>query len=499
ITGLAFQPFNLWLLIFIGIAGFTMTLRTSDRILPTLGLGLGYGLGLCGTTLNWMAAIFFEAMVAMVVAVALFYAVLALGIHLSLRSRFWPLLAAGCWTVLETVITRWPFDGFGWVRIGYAMIDSPLAWGYPLIGVVGVGFATTLCSQWLAWLVQNRKPKLTARKLISGLTGLAVPVGVCSCGLAIPPGEVTDQVVVGWVQGGAPGGGVYGLGPVRTITKNQVLGTQRLIESVQASELADPDFIVWPENGTDLDPMHDNETLNLVKQALALAQRPLLLGIMAKGPGEKERQTASLWWNPTGEPGPYYAKRGIVPFGEWVPHREILEPLFPVLSYVGAQSVRGTEPGVMQVKLNDERDLNIGILVCYDVSFDSYVYDVVKAEAQVIVVQSSNAMYQGTGQIAQQFAMTRVRAAEIRREIQVVTTSGASGLIGPYGEILRSAPHSASAYGVDTMALRSGQTPAIWLASWLEIVLTIGCLVGVIGCGLLSTVKRSFAASRMEK
>src|SRR5699024_2716556 len=113
--------------------------------------------------------------------------------------------------------------------------------------------------------------------------------------------------------------------------------------------------------------------------------------------------------------------------------RELFLPLIPQLRYVGAQSVPGTQAGVLPATLRDGRTAMLGVLICFDVAFDDVVYDLPGNDAQIIVVQSSNAMYQGSSQIEQQFAITRARAAELRREVLVVTTSGISGVIDPSG------------------------------------------------------------------
>jgi apolipoprotein N-acyltransferase len=159
------------------------------------------------------------------------------------------------------------------------------------------------------------------------------------------------------------------------------------------------------------------------------------------------------------DPGPTYVKRSLVPFGEWIPFREILLPLIPQLRYVGAQSVPGTKPGILQGTLRNGRTANFGILICFDVAFDNVAYDLPNGDAQIIVVQSSNAMYQGSSQVEQQFAITRARAAELRREVLVVTTSGISGVIDPTG-VPQSRVSSGAATGTVVMPLRNGSTPA---------------------------------------
>ena len=99
--------------------------------------------------------------------------------------------------------------------------------------------------------------------------------------------------------------------------------------------------------------------------------------------------------------------------------------------------------------------------------------------AQVLVVQSNNATYGGTGQIEQQFAITRARAMEARREIAVATTNSVSGHIDRNGRVTaRTAEFTADSM-VFGMPLRTGLTPAISLAPWLERVLAV---VGLLAC-----------------
>lgn len=474
-TGLAFQPFNLWPLAFLGVAGLSVSVLAAKGYRGAAGLGLIFGLSFLGLGLNWMQVIFLQAMFGLVGLESLFFVGLGLLIRLGGRSRWWPLLAAGSWVAIEFSYSHFPFDGFGWLRLGYAMVDSPLAWAYPLVGVLGVSLAVALIGQGLAWWLQ----RLTWRRASIAFAATAAIALVSSAGILVAPGAQSGSVDVGWVQGGAPGGGVYGLGPARTITKNQLAQTVRLADQVDAGQLPTPAFVVWPENSTDADPFTDPETGRLVQAAVTRLQTPLLVGAILSGPAAGQRQTASLWWDPATGVTASYIKRGIVPFGEWVPLRDLLLPLIPELAYVGDQSVAGDRPGVLDVRLADGRPLKVGVLVCYDLAFDSYAHDLATNGAQVVVVQSSNAMYQGTGQIDQQFAMTRARAMELRREVLVVTTSGVSGLINADGSIAFAVGDHASASGVVTLPERDGATPAIWVSGWLEALTLAGLLLGL--------------------
>ena len=502
-TALGFEPFAWWPLLFVGVAGFSLVVLGAGRLRQALLLGFCYGLGYMGLGLNWMRAIFLDALVGIVLVTSMLYVLLAALVFALRRLALWPAGAAAAWVAVEALISRWPFDGFGWMRLGYGMTDSPLSGLYPLIGVAGMTFVIALIGQGLLWLAQPVGPathvvdpavhSVIPAKTESSHSGWArqrlLPAAAClsavlllaaGAGTLIPPGVATGETTtVGWVQGGAPGGGVYGIGPTGTTTTNHLAETTALFGRIDRGELPRPDFVVWPENGTDLDPRYDAWTASMLRQALEAAGTPILVGTILAGPGEDERQTASLWLDPVEGELERYVKRGIVPFGEFVPFRDILLPLIPKLSYVGPQSIPGTEPGVITARTAGG-EFPLGVLVCYDVSFDHIVYDTVRYGGQVLVVQSSNAMYQGTGQIDQQFAITRARAAELRREVLVVTTSGVSGLIRADGGVEFSVSDPGAASGVVELPLREGVTPAVSVGPGLEGlgVLTVLLLAG---------------------
>jgi apolipoprotein N-acyltransferase len=424
--------------------------------------GTAFGLALTSITLNWMRLIDLGAAAGLVVAISAWYAVLGVATNLARRTRWWPLLASGLWVLMEYAASRFPFGGFGWLRLGYTMIDSPLSGLFPLVGVGGVSLATAIAAQSLVWVGVHPSPR---RATASALTFVAL-LGSALAGAAVPASRTEGTITLGWVQGGAPGGGVFGIGPARSTAVRHATQTTALGNDIRRGDAPQPDAVIWPENSTDLDPGADPMTRRLIENSVAAVNAPILVGTILNGPGADQRQTASQWWSEQGA-GARYIKRSLVPFGEWIPFRDILLPLIPELRYVGAQSVPGTLPGILSLTLRDGRRATVGVLLCFDVAFDQVAYDLPTGDAQIVVVQSSNAMYQGSSQVDQQFAITRARAAELRREVLVVTTSGISGLIDPYGTPSLRIDRGAAS-GVATIALRSGATPAALIAVPLQ-------------------------------
>ncbi|MFT3874901.1 MAG: apolipoprotein N-acyltransferase [Propioniciclava sp.] len=478
----SFMPFNVWPLAFVAVAVLVWTASRAGRLRAAVGQGWAFGLVFMGTSLVWQTEILILSYTALTVMMSAFYAGLGGALFAVRRLPAAPLWGAAAWTAMEWLTSVVPFGGFAWMRLGYTQLDSPLAAFYPLTGAASVTFWIALTGALLARLADAGRVRTG---IALGLTAALVSAAALT---GLPAASAPEQSVnVGWVQPGAPGGGVYGLGPARTITYNSAAETGRLMARVRAGDEPAPAFLVWPENSTDMDPRSDAPTLRAVESAVAGAGLGILVGSIYSDDAREERQTVAVWWDADG-PELAYAKRNLVPFGEWIPFRDVLLPLIPELRYVGYQSVPGTTPGTFPVTLPDGREITGGVVICYEVVYPETVYQAAR-QAQVMIVQSSNAMYQGTIQIDQQFAATRVRAAEMRREILVVTTSGISGLIGTHGEVLERVPDSVPASGVHALPLRTGVTPAMVLSRFVEGALAAVGAVGVL-LGMVTTARR---------
>ncbi|HYI59938.1 MAG TPA: apolipoprotein N-acyltransferase [Microlunatus sp.] len=501
LTGLAWQPYGLWPLLLVGIPALTLLVRDASPARPrrsAFGVGYLYGLGMLGISISWIHVLGVWIAVLLIAFEALFFGLLGLTLHLTAALRWWPLAAALCWSLIEFLYARVPFGGFGWIRLAYAAVDTPFAGFLPVIGVAGVSFLVALVAQLVGYavvvVVVHRHHLSTAgRRLLPYGVGVVV-LALLGAGLRLVPlgaDQTQGDMHVGIVQGNVPGRGIEALGRMRSVTNNHLSETIDLMVAARLGATPMPDFIVWPENSTDIDPTLDPVTGRTVQAAATIADRPILVGAVMEGPGPDERQTAALWWDPVAGVLARYNKQNLVPFGEWIPFREQLLPLVPILKEVGAQSVPGTTPGVLTVPLAD-RTVKIGDIICFELAYDSTIYDTVSSGAQVLLVQSNNATYGGTGQIEQQFAITRARAMETRREIAVATTNSVSGFIDRDGHVVARTDEFTAASMVVPMPLRQGLTPAVIVAPWVDRALAAGALVACL-LGLMALARRGHA------
>lgn len=487
--GLAWQPYGVWPVWLVGIPLLLIAVH-GQRPRRAFGLGYVFGLTLLTVTIGWIEVLGTWIAALLILFESLFLALLGVALTLISRLRLWPLWSAFAWTALEFAYSRVPFGGFGWVRLAYAAVDTPLAGFLPLIGVPGVSFLVALTAAGFAWtvlwllrngragLVRARRPALAA---LAGVVVVAA-AGVGLRGLQFEPASGdAGTVKVGVVQGNVPGRGMDAMGEARSVTNNHLSETIELTARWRSGLVPEPDFILWPENSTDIDPLLDETTRQVVQSAAAVSGKPILVGAVTRGPGPDERQTTALWWDPQQGILGRYDKRNLVPFGEWIPFRAQLLPVVPILREVGPQGVPGTRPGVLTVPIGD-RTITVGEAVCFELAYDQTIYDTITNGAQISVVQSNNATYGGTGQIEQQFAITRVRAMETRREIAVATTNSVSGFIDRDGNIVHRTQEFTADSFVAELPIRSVVTPAVVLAPWLDRGLAlVGLIAAVIG------------------
>jgi apolipoprotein N-acyltransferase len=178
-----------------------------------------------------------------------------------------------------------------------------------------------------------------------------------------------------------------------------------------------------------------------------------------------------------------------VPYGEYVPFRNALGGFVPRVDRdIPRDMVAGNEPGALTIG-----GVRIGDTICYDIAYDGVVAQAIAADAQVLVVQTSNAAFTGTSQPEQQWDISRLRALETGRWVLVPSTNGISGVIDADGQVVARAPMRQPATIETDVPLASGSTPAATLSRPLGWLLA---LAGVMGWGAAVVARRRESATR---
>ncbi|MGW7450730.1 apolipoprotein N-acyltransferase [Streptomyces sp. NPDC054787] len=452
---LSFPPRPLWWL-----APFALALLAGclygRRARAGLGLGFLAGLGYLLPLLVWTGEeVGPVPWLALAALEALLIGLSGLGIALVSRLPAWPLFAAAVWVAGEGLRARAPFGGFPWGKLAFGQADgvfTPLA---ALGGTPLLSFAVALCGFGLyeAVRIARSHPGRTTAAL-AALT-IAAPIGA---GLAARP-LVSDAaedgtVVAAVIQGNVPRLGLDFNAQRRQVLDNHVDRTVQLAEDVRAGRAPKPDFVVWPENSSDLDPYAQPDAYEAIDRAVKAIGVPVAIGAVVSPETGPLRNTMILW-DPVAGPTETYDKRKIQPFGERIPMRSFVRLFSSDVDRVRRDFGPGKEPGVF-----DMAGSGIGMVTCFEAAFDDAVRSTVQDGAQVIAVPSNNATFGRTQMTYQQLAMDRVRAVEHSRTVLVPVTSGVSAVIRPDGRITAQTKMFTADALVAEIPLRSSRTSA---------------------------------------
>jgi len=475
---LAFPPYDLWPLAVPAVALLTVLCR-GQRPRRAALLGLAHGLAVFLPLLEWMRVIGVDAWVGLALLEASFLAVTGVALALVARLPGWPLWAACLWVGQELARATIPFGGFPWGRLAFGQTGSPFtpyaAWG----GAALVTFATALAGTLLALVVVRRR----SRGVAAGALVAALAVPLAAFAILLPTtGTPTTAALV---QGGVAEAGLGFLGEREEVLRNHVEATRQLADDIAAGRVPRPDLVIWPENASDLDPFTDPEAFGLIDGAVRAVGVPVLVGAVLKGPGPDHVSNAGIVWSPDTGPGARYVKRHPVPFGEYIPFREQLSGLIARLDQIPRDFFAGSRPGAL-----DLGPARVGDVICFEIAYDGLVRDVVAQDAQVLVVQTNNATYNGTGQTEQQLAMSRLRAIEHGRAVLVAATSGISAVISPDGQVQQRTAELTTETLVAEIPLRTERTVATRLGRAPEWLLALTGLSAAVVGGLLARRER---------
>ncbi len=485
----AFPPAGIWPLAAVGPAMLTIALW-GQRGRVAFAVGIVFGLAFFLPLLSWLINLAWYAWVGLAVAESVIFAVLAIGQWLLLRLRAWPIAVGGWWVAAEGVRDRWPWGGFPWGRLVMSQATAPTVRWTALAGPPLLTFMIALSGGCLAWVVLGsdwvvlgsaavrRHRQSWARARLWPALALAACAAVAVCGAILPADQAVagePTAVVAAIQGDVPHArNLPDLWRATTVTQNHAVATERLAAEVRSGALPAPDVVIWPENSTDQDPAYSPYIFTTIATAVTEIDRPILVGAVLQDPV----RNAGQLWLPGKGPVAVYTKRRLVPFGEVIPFRSLLNKITSLPSSL--QPVNFT-PGHRAVVFRLGK-IRLGDVICYEVGFDGLVSSEVAAGANLLAMQTNDADFEidgQTGESLQQLAMARIRAIENDRSVIVASTTGISAVIAPDGQLLASTRTWTRAEIEARVPLRSSLTLADRLGGWPEAVLAWGTVAAL--------------------
>ncbi|MDN5853466.1 MAG: apolipoprotein N-acyltransferase [Actinomycetia bacterium] len=469
-----FAPVGSLLLMMAGIVVLIVALLGASIRVSAL-TGLVFGLAQCALMFSWVHVLGVHVWIILTIVEALYYPVFAVLFALVSRLRGWPLWAACAWVAVENVRGSFPLGGFPWGRLGDATIDTPLESYARLIGVPalsGVVFALAALVVY-AWTRRTRRNVVgaTAAGIVASLAlALVLPVGLA---------DPDQQIRVALIQGDVDGRGADGAAEQRQVVDNHVSATLDLAADIQSGEVEPVDVVLWPENGSDLDPFTNPEVGAQIERAVKAVGVPVLVGAILDGPDDTTRKNVGIAWDPVTGPGDRYQKRHLVPYGEYVPLRSLARKIDErVDTEIPRDMLPGEGSGALQLG-----PVVVGDMLCFDVAYHDTLRDNIADGAEMLVVQTNNSAYIETAQPDQQWDIARMRAIESGRYIAVPSINGISGIADASGNVIVKGDKDVRQVLTGQVETATGTTPGVRFGGWLELgagILAIGAAAAAV-------------------
>jgi apolipoprotein N-acyltransferase len=373
------------------------------------------------------------------------------------------LLSPFAWVAVELARAR--ITGLPWDLLGIAQVDNPLLTRLaPITGAYGISFVIAAVNA--LWLVRIRIRDRRHTRTILTLAGVIVIV-LYLVGLhfiANPvsgPTTATATLVQENIEVGAAN-----TGPQPTTQQYlesfsylsrypppyYLLGTPELPGTpsvyVVHSHNGEPDtgvvqpsptnLIVWPESPApfeDLDPQFRTAMSALAQTAHA----PIIVGNTGFEPNPSARSgytpyNRAAFITADGIFAGHYDKMHLVPFGEYVPYKQLFFFAKNLLNEVGS-----FEPGAQRTVFTTGGH-TYGVFICYESIFGDEMRHYAQQGADVLINISNDGWYGDTSAAWQHLNMVRMRAIENHRWILRATNTGVTAAINPFGRVTAAAP-----------------------------------------------------------
>ncbi|CAN2198026.1 Lnt Apolipoprotein N-acyltransferase [Candidatus Nanopelagicaceae bacterium] len=420
----AFEPVGKWWVAPIAIAVHMYALSISSRkVLSSFIFGLTLNL----IVLHWSSTFVGSIpWVILAIGLSLFYLPLALVSKWGITA--YPLI----YILLEEVRNRFPFGGFGWVRIAFTQADAPYAKVAAIGGATALSAAVVLIAL-VIFHISHRKISLLP--LLPFLIVL-VPINT----------SVIGSTNVLMIQGNVPQMGLDFNSRAKAVFKNHFERTQ-----MEIAKNPNVDFILWPENSVDVDPFLNSD----VKKSLDSIKQPLIIGAIVNK-GNRLLNTSILWGEELPET---YIKQHLTPFGEYIPLRSLARIVSPLVD-----EVEDFSPGDSG-KTFEIDTIKVAPVICYELIDDTLLEKAAK-NSNILAVQTNSATFGMSAESAQQLSITRIRAIEHGRHIASVSTTGYSAIIDSSGKVLQKTSMGTADSIRASVDLIEGQTPRDRAGDW---------------------------------
>jgi apolipoprotein N-acyltransferase len=384
-------------------------------------------------------------------------------------------LAAPIWVTTE-LGRQYVWDGFPWALLGYSQVTVlPVAQIASVVGVYGLSLLIAFVSAGLAaGIVLPARARVIYP--VIALTAVAACAGWgqwrLSASSLLQAGE---PVRVAVLQGNIPQDQKW-----EPQFRDEI--TSKYLRLTREALGAGARFIIWPESSTPFYFEHDLVRGGAIRRIAKESGATLLIGSDQVEPMKAVEQekpdyryyNAAFLVKPDGQVGAIYRKMHLVPFGEYVPLKDLLFFVGPIVEAVSAFSP-GSDPVLLPIG-----DHVASTAICYEVIFPSLIRQFVHGGSELLTTITNDAWYGRSSAAYQHWEQAAMRSIEQGRYLARAANTGISGFVDPYGRQLQKTELFEDALVVADLRFIRERT--IYnrigdLAAWLSLALTAAVLI----------------------
>ncbi len=333
-----------------------------------------------------------------------------------------------CWVLFEW-LRGWLFTGFSWSDISYTQVNNFLMQGFfPLVGSYGVSWLTMSVIGFLFVVILNHKkliidkPKFTIASRVAIVYFMIIAIVGYYLNGKVYTESYGKPTKVALIQGNISGTDKW--------DTNSFLEHLDMYASMISRTKAD--IVILPETAIPmyekyLPPHYIEDIVKLAK----LNHAELVVGIPKEINANGDYVNSATVFTQNNHP--YYAKSHLVPFGEYIPLKNLWGRFY---IFAGIPMV-GFSAGNAQQKPLVLANQKIAFNICYENGFGSELINAA-SQATLMVNLSDMVWYGNSIAEDQHLQLSQARALENQRFFIQGTNSGLTSIIDPWGKIITS-------------------------------------------------------------
>lgn len=401
------------------------------------------------------------------------FAVAVRGKYLSRAPILHPLLFAAMWTVREWIQANMGWAGVPWARLplGQVGLNFTLQ-SAACFGSYFITFLLVAVSMLIAELLLSHE-----RARLCGILACSLLVGnlaVCGIRLLTRPAEGEE------IQAAAVQGNMSSL--EKWSGSSSAVSAERYEALTRQAAAAGATLIVWPETALTVTIDKSVSTREWLSSLARETGTTILVGAFTSGEdesGSSGKYNSIVAFLPDGSMSEtVYSKQKPVPFGEFVPYRELVMLLVPPLAEIGmldSDLLVGTRSEVF-----DFGSARIGSLICFDSIYESTALDSVRNGAQLLAVSTNDSWFQDSRGVWMHNAQSCLRAIETGRYVVRAGNTGVSSVIDPTGRVTEELDPLLTGYVSGTVRLCDEETLYTRIGNLFACLCAAACAAAVL-------------------